>query len=778
MSFKIKFDGKKLIPVNNETVNEHPKPSNSSSKKLFHANVDVSGNVKITSDISIANDEFNAFIKNFSDDIIKMDLAQGITNTIFTLSENLVKESFSLCLSNIGAKVKDSELKKMVSECISTTINQVYNQIHKFNTQHKRNKQQNIDKMYVAPEEKSIGSKWRTKIDGQKIIPAHSIVQPTFQFISIVKTLQSLFLHPDFKKIYFDYNETQKHECIPGVYKDYCCGSRFIENGLHLQKNAVHIQLSIDDVELCCGLKTKAGVHKVTAIYFKILNLPKQFSSKLEQIFLVAICETANINAVNGLNHIVNSIVKELNFLSEHGIDIDGQIIKGFLINVCFDNLGGNQLYGLKENFASDFYCRICEMTLDECKQNVCENPTRLRTIDSYEHIMKIIKENSNVNFQITKGFADFCPLNDVKYFHILKNLSADAMHDVMEGVEVFFIEHFVNYCHANYLSMPQIANRVRDFNYGVLNKRNRPSLLKEKKANLGQNATQMHCLALHLPFIFSDLRLELPDDIKKAMSTLLRIMQIIFSPEVLETDVETLKLLIKEHLEHYMKAFGTHLRAKHHNLIHYPNIIRIMGPIIRMIMLRYEAKHKVLTNMAKRTNNFVNIAMSLAERHQKISYRSNCFKTDISKSKSMKFCNSDNFERFEPMLVKCGPSLKFDFVVNELDVFKFVNFDSFECRPGLFVIENYDVFEILEIFAEGDKFFVLCLLYEIILFDEFFNSIEIKPKLFVQDNIKIITIADLQNKQTYRKIVSSKKFYIIADTLNVYRDRSTNTCC
>lgn len=139
--------------------------------------------------------------------------------------------------------------------------------------------------------------------------------------------------------------------------------------------------------------------------------------------------------------------------MAETGINVDGQVIKGFLINICFDNLGGNGLYGLKENFASDFYCRICEMNQEECQQNVCEDHTKLRTISSYDCVMESIEKESKVNFQVTKGFAGYCPLNDVKHFHILKNLSVDAMHDVMEGAEVFFVEHFINYCRDNYFT-------------------------------------------------------------------------------------------------------------------------------------------------------------------------------------------------------------------------------------------------------------------------------------------------------------------------------------
>lgn len=47
------------------------------------------------------------------------------------------------------------------------------------------------------------------------------------------------------------------------------------------------------------------------------------------------------------------------------------------------------------------------------------------------------------------------------------------------------------------------ITKMVRDFNYGILSRKNKPSIIASKKANLNQNATQCYNLFLNLPFIF-----------------------------------------------------------------------------------------------------------------------------------------------------------------------------------------------------------------------------------------------------------------------------------
>lgn len=553
---------------------------------------------------------------------------------------------------------------------------------------------------------------------------------------------------------------------MPGIYRDYCCGSNFYEYGLHKFKNAVHVQLGIDDVEVCCGLKSKAGTHKITAIYFKILNVPPQFSSKLNQIFLVAVCEVPNWKASeNGIDSILEFIVKDFKELEETGISVNSENIKGFLRMICFDNLGGNTLYGLKESFSSDFFCRFCEMNLDECQKMVSEDESKLRDIASYEKIIELLNSDPETKFEITKGFKDHCLLNEIKYFHILKNKSVDLMHDIMEGIALFFVVGFLKYVTNNFFTKNEICARVRDFNYGMLNKRNKPSHLKLKKSNLNQNASQLYCLVLHLPFIFRDIESEIDINVKKAMASLLQLMQIVFSTELMKSDTDKLKNVITEHHTHYKEAFNAHLKAKHHLVTHYPNTICEMGPLTKTTMRCYEAKHKVLTTMARKSNNYVNVAKSLAERHQKIICRSSGFDDEVLESKIVIFSESTSFSKHKSILSHFAYDLK------KIKVLvKYLKINGLIYRTGLFIIEEFKVFEIIEVFKYENDYFLLCLSYDVPKFDYFLHSIEIKSKLFTKENMKIFKISDLKNKETYNKIMSKNTKFIIAETLQVSR--------
>jgi len=52
------------------------------------------------------------------------------------------------------------------------------------------------------------------------------------------------------------------------------------------------------------------------------------------------------------------------------------------------------------------------------------------------------------------------------------------------------------------------------------------------------------------------------------------------------------LKTLITEHHELYIKLFNTHLKPKHHHLVHYPFIMEKIGPLIHVWSMRFESKH------------------------------------------------------------------------------------------------------------------------------------------------------------------------------------------
>lgn len=157
----------------------------------------------------------------------------------------------------------------------------------------------------------------------------------------------------------------------------------------------------------------------------------------------------------------------------------------------------------------------------------------------------------------------------------------------------------------------------IRDFNYGILSLKNKPSVINLKKPNLNQNATQCYNLFLNLPFIFYNYKIKI-EDVWFILEVLLQIVQIIFSYKITENDLLRLARLIRDFLSSMVEK-GIKLTPKMHHMIHYVTVIRNMGPLLNNWAMRIEAKHKFFTNIAKNVQCFKNITETLSSRHQQI---------------------------------------------------------------------------------------------------------------------------------------------------------------
>lgn len=281
-------------------------------------------------------------------------------------------------------------------------------------------------------------------------------------------------------------------------------------NPFFRSKDTVIIQLGIDEFDVCCGLKSKSTIHKIFAVYFHIRNMPIKHSSKLYNIKLVALCPSANFKETGcSDDNVADEIVRDLQMMERDGIDIGGETpIKVGLINVSCDNLGANVLFGFAQSFSAEYYCRFCECTKTETKEIVDENVAKRRSEGSYSEQIQRLEANSELNLKETRGIRKNCSFNRLHNFHVMNNLSIDIMHDIFEGVIPFSLKFFFQYCIDIAISShSDLLRQVRDFNYGTLNIRNKPSTLQMSSNHLGQCAIQLYCIMIHMPFIFVDLK-------------------------------------------------------------------------------------------------------------------------------------------------------------------------------------------------------------------------------------------------------------------------------
>ena len=105
-----------------------------------------------------------------------------------------------------------------------------------------------------------------------------------------------------------------------------------------------------------------------------------------------------------------------------------------------------------------------------------------------------------------------------------------------------------------------------------------------------------------HIALMLGDL---IPEDDEhwELILAILECMYIIFSPTATTGKAVYLKQLIKDQHMLFLELFPErHLKPKHHFLTHYPSAIRLLGPLIHLWVMRFEAFH----NFSRRLSHIV----------------------------------------------------------------------------------------------------------------------------------------------------------------------------
>ncbi|XDV29615.1 hypothetical protein PO909_032707 [Leuciscus waleckii] len=303
----------------------------------------------------------------------------------------------------------------------------------------------------------------------------------------------------------------------------------------------------------------------------------------------------------------------------------DGQYYKNHPLEPIFgtiaqftgDNLGLNGILGYVESFSAKHYCRLCLTDKVLAQEVFSEDDPRviLRSRNLNEKHYKYLADNPNENS--CYGIKRNSVLNTLTYFNVSENFVLDIMHDILEGVAQYEVKLLFEYMSCNLISCDSIPQRLYAFNYGYLDKNNRPTKVNLQQAgnSIGLNASQTLCLIRNIPLIFGDV---VPEGDKHwhLMLLLLWIVNIIFSPCISEGMTIFLKHLIVEHHRLFKELYPSrNLIPKHHLMIHYPECIRQIGPLIHVWTMRYEAKHRFFKkNQQKKIKN---LTKSLAKKHQ-----------------------------------------------------------------------------------------------------------------------------------------------------------------
>lgn len=133
--------------------------------------------------------------------------------------------------------------------------------------------------------------------------------------------------------------------------------------------------------------------------------------------------------------------------------------------------------------------------------------------------------------------------------------------------------------------TLQDLNNRIGTFDFGVSELSNRIPFLKREKLNnyhLGFSATQVMRFMKYFGLIIGDL--VPPDDPHWELYLTLRaIIDILNARSFSLQEVEYMQCLVTEHHEIYVRLFGNALKTKHHNMLHYPQLMLRVGSLVNI---------------------------------------------------------------------------------------------------------------------------------------------------------------------------------------------------
>jgi len=172
------------------------------------------------------------------------------------------------------------------------------------------------------------------------------------------------------------------------------------------------------------------------------------------------------------------------------------------LAQVLGDNLGIRQIFGIKACFIGENICHLCNASTNLIQKFHHESDFIRKTKKSYDNRIKTLNADPN-NVKLF-GLNTGTILNDLNYFHITSNHMFDLAHDIWEGIgrlEInLLLEQLIKI--EKLFSLDLLNDRIHMFNYGQVEKRNKPNSILSEGSSLRvkDKAINTYCLFRFLP--------------------------------------------------------------------------------------------------------------------------------------------------------------------------------------------------------------------------------------------------------------------------------------
>ncbi len=237
------------------------------------------------------------------------------------------------------------------------------------------------------------------------------------------------------------------------------------------------------------------------------------------------------------------------------------------------------------------------------------------------------------------------------------KGLPPDVLHDLLEGVapyEIALVTHKL--IDSGVVTLAQINMILESWHFGQLDALDRPCKFPaDFHDKIPQNAARTWCLLRLYPLMLGQILSE-ENQYVNFIVELKQIVEMATSFSLSIPDISLLEMKTQDHLETFKDLFPEKsLLPKHHFLLHYGQAYLQFGPLRHYWCMRFEAKHAYFKRLAKIANNFKNILLTLANRHQRFqayvcSSSSSMCHNSIKLSKTSEV-NINNLSQYEKTL-------------------------------------------------------------------------------------------------------------------------------
>ncbi|KAL2102281.1 hypothetical protein ACEWY4_001449 [Coilia grayii] len=460
----------------------------------------------------------------------------------------------------------------------------------------------------------------RVKQGSSKVM---AIRKRSFYYVPLIESLKQLLSD---SRIFTMLNAAPPRSRAGFLY-DFFDGDIFINHPLYSMKpNALQIILYTDEIEICNPLGSYASQNKLLMVYYSLGNIDPKFRSKLAAIRLLAIAKAEYVSKW-GIDVVLQRIQKDVELLY-NGVKIEtsnGDMdLYGAVIAVCGDTLAQHELAGFKEGVGFAYSkCRHCECTFEDMQTSFDENEfvrrTQAKHIRQCLEIDKATTDNLKAHLKTTYGINRRSRLVDFPAFDLINQTPQDIMHIIFEGVAPMEIKLVLKkLILSGDLELDAFNSAIQNFPYSSVDVRDKPcpisvTTLTANDNKLKQSCGQMLIFLKILPFLLRDV----DNEYVKFINKLIEIVQIVLAPVISLQTISRLKIIIEEHLNQFKHLFPeSNVIPKQHYMLHLPSQIKSLGPLIRCMCMRFEAKHSYFKQWASKLN-FKNVCKSLARHNQ-----------------------------------------------------------------------------------------------------------------------------------------------------------------